>query len=231
MLDLIHGLTSYLKHPYLTRIPEKTDKPFVLLLKLAFICLIAGIGCGMLLGILIGLKLIPEPGPSVLDKNTMAKPVLFMMAVIWAPLSEELLFRAQLRRFTGSILFISFICGAFLSAIIKTNWAFLVSPFIFIVLYLIYRYNLARSVTLKFQFWERIFPWHFHLTAICFALVHLSNFEKGISLLPLGILYTLPQLAVGLVLGYARMNYGLKYSFALHAMYNFFPVLLFIAKF
>ena len=231
MLDLIHGLTSYLKHPYLTRITEKVDKPFVLLLKLAFICLIAGIGCGMLLGILIALKLIPEPGPSVLDKKTMLKPVLFIMAVIWAPLSEELLFRAQLRRFTGSLLFISFICGAFLSAIIETNWAFLVSPFIFIVLYLVYRYNLARSVTLKFQFWERIFPWHFHLTAICFALVHLSNFEKGISLLPLGILYTLPQLVVGLVLGYARMNYGLKYSFALHAMYNFFPVLLFIFKY
>jgi membrane protease YdiL (CAAX protease family) len=230
MLDLVHELTNYLKYPYLARIPEKIDKPFVLLLKLAFICLIAGIGCGMLLGILIGLKLIPGPGPSMLEKKMMAKPLLFIMAVIWAPLSEELLFRAQLRRFTGGILFISFICGAFLSAVIKTNWAFLVSPFIFIVLYLIYRYNLARSVTLKFRFWERIFPWHFHLTAICFALVHLSNFEKGISLLPLGILYTLPQLAVGLVLGYARMNYGLKYSFALHAMYNFFPVLLFIAK-
>ncbi|MGY0039439.1 CPBP family glutamic-type intramembrane protease [Pedobacter sp. NJ-S-72] len=231
MLDLIHDLTSYLKHPYLTRIPKSADRPFVLLLKLAFICLIAGVGCGMLLGVLIGMKLIPEPGPSVMDKKTMVKPVLFIMAVIWAPLSEELLFRAQLRRFTGSLLFISFIVGAFLSAIIETNWAFLVSPFVFMVLYLIYRYNLARSVTLKFQFWELIFPWHFHLTAICFALVHLSNFEKGIGLLPLGILYTLPQLAVGLVLGYARMNYGLKYSFALHAMYNFFPVLLFIAKY
>jgi len=107
MLDLIHGLTSYLKHPYLVRIPEKVDRPFVLLFKLAFICLIAGIGCGMLLGILIGLKLIPEPGPSVLDKKTMVKPVLFIMAVIWAPLSEELLFRAQLRRFTGSLLFMA----------------------------------------------------------------------------------------------------------------------------
>jgi len=230
MLELIHDLTSYLKHPFLVRIPEKVHRPFALLLKLAFICLIAGLSCGMLLGIFIGLKLIPDPGPSVLEKKMMAKPVLFIMAVIWAPLLEELLFRAQLRRFTGSILFIAFILGAFLSAVIKTDWAFLVSPFIFIVLYLIYRYNLARSVTLKFQFWERIFPWHFHLTAACFGLVHLSNFEKGISLLPLGIIYTLPQLAVGLILGYVRMNYGLKYSFALHAMYNFFPVLLFLAK-
>ncbi|MBB5635407.1 membrane protease YdiL (CAAX protease family) [Pedobacter cryoconitis] len=231
MLDLIHDLTSYLKQPYLARIPQKTEKPFILLLKLALICLMAGISGGILLSILIGLKLIPSPGPSLIEKKEMAKPLLFIMAVVWAPLSEELLFRAQLRRFTGSLLFISFICGAFLSAIIKTDWAFLISPLVFIVLYLIYRYNLARSVTLKFEFWERIFPWHFHLTAICFALIHLSNFEKGISLLPLGILYTLPQLAVGLVLGYARMNYGLKYSFALHALYNFFPVLLFIAKY
>lgn len=231
MLELVSDLTNYLKRPYLIRIPAKADKPISLLLKLAFICIVVGIGCGMLMGILIGLKLIPDPGPSVIDHKKMSKIVLFAMAVIWAPLSEELLFRAQLRRFTASIAFIAFICGAFLSVIVHTNWAFLISPFIFIILYLVYRYNLARSITLKFEFWERIFPWHFHLTAICFALVHLSNYEKGISLLPLGILYTLPQLAVALVLGYTRMNYGLKYSIILHAMYNFFPVLLFISKY
>lgn len=231
MLGLVDDLTNYLKRPYLVRIPEKVDKPFNLLLKLAFICIVVGIGCGMFTGMLIGLKLIPDPGPSVMDHKKMSKILLFIMAVVWAPLSEELLFRAQLRRFTASIAFISLSCGAFLSALIQTDWAYLVSPFIFIILYFVYRYNLARSITLKFEFWERIFPWHFHLTAICFSLVHLSNYEKGIGLLPLGILYTLPQLAVGLVLGYARMNYGLKYSFALHAMYNFFPVLLFLSKY
>ncbi|KIO77065.1 hypothetical protein TH53_11405 [Pedobacter lusitanus] len=231
MVDLLDDLINYLKYPYLARIPKKVDRPLILLLKLALICSIAGISCGILMGVLIHLKLIPDPGPTVLDKKTMAKSILFIIAVIWAPLSEELLFRAQLRRFTGSLLFISFIGGVFLSAVIKTDWAFVVSPFIFIILYLIYRYHLARSITLKFEFWERIFPWHFHLTAICFALVHLSNFENGINLLPFGILYTLPQLAVALVLGYARMNYGLKYSFALHAMYNFLPIILFISKF
>lgn len=231
MLELVDDLIAYLKRPYLAFIPEKVNKPFNLLFKLALICIILGIGCGMLTGMLIGLKLIPDPGPSVIDHKKMSKIMLFVMAVVWAPLAEELVFRAQLRRFTGSIAFIAFICGACLSMLFKTDWAFLVSPLIFIILYLIYRYNLARSITLKFEFWERIFPWHFHLTAICFSLMHLSNYEKGISLLPLGILYTLPQLAVGLVLGYTRMNYGLKYSIALHAMYNFFPVLLFISKY
>ncbi|QNK62893.1 CPBP family intramembrane metalloprotease [Pedobacter sp. PAMC26386] len=228
MLDLVNDLTAYLKNPYLTSIPKKVDRPFVLLLKLAFICLVAGIAAGFFLGLLIHLKLIPDPGPSKLDKKTMSGIMLFTMAVIWAPVSEELLFRAQLRRFTGSLLFIAFVSGVLLSVLIKTDWGYLISPFVFIILYLIYRFNLSQSVTLKFLFWERIFPWHFHLTAICFALVHLSNYEKGVSLLPLGLLYTLPQLAVALVLGYTRMNYGLKYSFALHAMYNFFPVLLFL---
>lgn len=231
MLVLIDDLIAYLKRPYLARIPEKVERPFNLVFKLAFICIIAGIGCGMLTGILIGLKIIPDPGPSVMDHKKMSKVLLFVMAVVWAPLTEELLFRAQLRRFTASIAFIALSCGAVLSAIVQTDWAFLVSPFIFIILYLVYRYNLSRSITLKFEFWKRIFPWHFHLTAICFSLVHLSNYEKGIGLLPLGILYTLPQLAVGLVLGYTRMNYGLKYSFVLHAMYNFFPVLLFLSKY
>ncbi|RAJ34379.1 CPBP family glutamic-type intramembrane protease [Pedobacter cryoconitis] len=231
MLELVYDLAEYLKRPRLVSIPEKVDKPFSLLLKLALICIIAGVGCGILLSLLIGLKLIPDPGPSVIDHKKMSKLMLFVMAVIWAPLTEELFFRAQLRRFTGSLAFIALMCGVLLSVIIQTDWAYVVSPFIFIILYVIYRYNLARSLTLKFEFWERILPWHFHLTAICFSLIHLSNYEKGISLLPLGILYTLPQLAVGLVLGYTRMNYGLKYSMAVHAMYNFFPVLLFISKY
>lgn len=200
----------------------------MILLKLAVICIFMGLGAGYFSDLLISFKLIPDPGPNVLDSKTMPYWAFVFAAVLVAPVMEELIFRAQLRRFTGMIFFISFICGTLLTAATHTSWAFLICPFIFAILFIIYRFTLAGSMLRKFRFWERVFPWHFHLTAVCFALVHLSNYERGIALLPLGILYTLPQLAIGLVLGFARMNYGLKYSMALHAMYNLtFAIVLF----
>jgi len=220
MLELIKDITDYLSAPYLARIIKKADHPWLLLTRLAVICLFAGVGGGMLSGMLVQSGLIPGPGPSALDQQKMSQTAFFFGAVIFAPLIEETIFRAQLRRFSASLLFVAFICGMLLAAITQTYWAFLITPFIFTVLFIIYRFTLAGSVTRKYQFWIKIFPWYFHFTTISFALVHLGNFEKGISLLPLGILYTLPQLAIGLVLGYARMNYGLKYSIALHALYN-----------
>jgi len=220
MIELFKDIANYLNSPYLTSIPKRADRPWLLLCRLAVICLFAGVGAGMLSGILVQSGLVPSPGPSVLDKQQISQTAFFFGAVLFAPLIEESVFRAQLRRFSGSLLFIAFIGGLILMAVTQTYWAFLITPFIFIFLFTVYRFTLAGSITRKFRFWTNLFPWYFHFTAICFALVHLGNFEKGISLLPLGILYTLPQLAIGLVLGYARMNYGLKYAIALHALYN-----------
>lgn len=220
MIDQIRALGAYLSSPYLSRIPKKAERPVAVLFNLAAICVFTGIAAGMFSTGLVKAGLIPDPGPNVLDDNKISKAAFYLGAVFFAPLLEESIFRAQLRRFSGSLVFIAFICGAILTAFTDTFWAFLISIPIFIILFVTYRFTLAGSVSRKYQFWERVFPWYFHFTAICFALVHLSNFEKGISLLPFGILYTLPQLAIGLILGYARMNYGLKYSMALHALYN-----------
>lgn len=230
MFNLLRDISGYLNRPYLNNLPQRTEKPFLLLLKLTAICVCAGIAGGTLSGILIHAGWIPDPGPNVLDEDKISRTAFFFAAVLLAPLLEELVFRAQLRRFSGSILFFSFICGALLSSLLKTSWAFLISPFIFFILFMIYRFTLAGSVSRKYQFWADLFPWHFHFTAVCFALVHLSNFEKGISLLPFGLLYTLPQLIIGLVLGYTRMNYGLRYSMALHSLYNLSLTLLMLAQ-
>lgn len=230
MIELINDIKAYLSAPCLVSLPQKVNRPWLLLFRLAVICLGAGIGGGMLSGILVQSGLIPGPGPSVLDPQKMSQTAFFFGAVVFAPVIEESIFRAHLRRFSGGILFVSFVFGIILSGLTKTYWAFLITPFIFTVLFIIYRFTIAGSITRKYRFWTKAFPWYFHFTAICFALVHLGNFEKGISLLPLGILYTLPQLAIGLVLGYARMNYGLKYAIALHALYNLSLTALFLFR-
>lgn len=230
MFELLKDLGAYLRHPHIARIPEKVNEPFKLILRLVLICVIAGFGTGILSSMLVSYHLIPDPGPSVMDERNIPRAVFAIGAVIGAPLMEEFIFRAQLRRITGNLLFLSFAAGILLAALTKTNWAYLISPFIFGLLYLIYRLNFCGSLSTKYNFWVRIFPWHFHFTAICFALVHLSNFEKGVALLPLGLLYTLPQLSIGLVLGYTRMNYGLKYSIIIHSLYNLTFILLLFSK-
>lgn len=231
MLTFLAKCLHYLKDPYLVSIPKKIANPFTVLFMLTAICICAGVLAGVSSDALVSMKLIPGPGPSILDDKEVSPFQFFIGAAFIAPVMEELIFRAQLKRFTGAIFFIAFMCGVLLCAITKTYWAFLVSPIIFILLFIIYRYTIAGSVTRKFKFWARAFPWYFHFTAICFALVHLSNFHRGIALLPLGILYTLPQLAIGLVLGFTRMNYGLKYSIAIHSLYNLSLAILLLSKY
>jgi hypothetical protein len=230
MVALLKDIIAYLNHPRLVSIPEKVEKPGLLLFRLSLICLVTGIVSGVAGSLLTGSGLIPGPGPSVTDRITMPEFMLVLGPLLLAPLAEEMIFRWQLRRISLSILFIAFITGTVVSGLTGTTWGYLISPLAFTVLYLIYRFMVTVSLTRKYRFWRSIFPLHFHLTAVCFALVHLANFEKGVNLLPFGILYTLPQLSTGLVLGYTRMNYGLKYAMAVHALYNLLPALLLISR-
>lgn len=231
MIVLIKEIKAYLNHPQLVPIPKKVAHPVLLLFSLTVISLLAGMTGGIFGGLLVSAGLIPSPGPSVLESKGYPEYMLLLGPIVLGPVTEELVFRAQLRRFTGNILFVSFVAGAVISALAKTYWGFLVSPLIFLMLFICYRLTVPGSIGRKFKFWNRIFPWHFHFTAICFALMHLHNFEKGLALLPLGILYTLPQLGAGLIFGFTRMNYGLKYSMALHALYNVLPALLLFSKY
>lgn len=221
----------YTKRPWINSVPDKSKDPLLTLAKLMIVCLLLCYLTGYFGSMLIHLQLIPDPGPTLLDHNDVSRFQFFMGAVLLAPLFEELIFRAQLIRFSGMLFLVSLIPGILLAAILKTYWAFLVSPLVFGILFMTYRFTVAGSVSRKFKLWKRLFPWHFHLTAVCFALLHLANFEKGIALLPLGLLYTLPQLTIGLILGFTRMIYGLKYSIALHSLYNlFFVTILFIQQ-
>lgn len=227
MDSLFKQVLSYLRSPALLAV-QPNKQPLTLLPGLLLIALLLGVSAGSITGILVKTNLIPSPGPSLLDTKYMSRTAFIFAAVIVAPIMEELIFRWQLKRFTGLIAFVAFMAGLIISALLKTHWGFLFSLPVFIILFLSYRFTLAGSILRKFQCWKTIFPYHFYFTATCFALVHLANFEKGISLLPLGLLYTLPQFLLGLLLGFTRMNYGLKYSIALHSLYNLsFAILLF----
>lgn len=228
LLDIIFG---YIADPTIAKIRKIPFPPFMIIM-LTAICLMLGVAGGFISDILIHFKMIPDPGPSILDDKSVTHFQFFVGSVFMAPVLEELIFRAQLRRISWSIAFVAFICGVLLSAFTGTYWAFLISPVIFAIIFIVYRYTIASDgLNSKFRFWTMVYPWYFHFTAICFALVHLSNFERGIALLPLGILYTLPQFAIGLVLGFTRMNFGLKYSIIVHSLYNLTLTILLLSKY
>ncbi|QYJ07063.1 CPBP family glutamic-type intramembrane protease [Qipengyuania flava] len=65
---------------------------------------------------------------------------------------------------------------------------------------------------------SRAFPVFFWLSTFGFSLIHLFNFEPDemTSALPL----VLPQFITGMLLGYARVHYGLWSSMLLHALHN-----------
>ncbi|HEY1007878.1 MAG TPA: hypothetical protein VGD92_11885, partial [Sphingobacteriaceae bacterium] len=45
-------------------------------------------------------------------------------------------------------------------------------------------------------------------------------FSRAESLIYIGLLYTVPQLILGLILGYVRIRYDLKQAILLHALFN-----------
>jgi hypothetical protein len=67
-------------------------------------------------------------------------------------------------------------------------------------------------------FFARHFAWFYFASSVVFALAHLSNYSQipVLILLPLVV----PQLLVGLVLGYARVTYGLWSDMLLHMIHN-----------
>ncbi|MGZ5816500.1 MAG: CPBP family glutamic-type intramembrane protease [Croceibacterium sp.] len=67
-------------------------------------------------------------------------------------------------------------------------------------------------------FFSRHFAWFYFASSVVFALAHLSNYSQiaALSLLPLVV----PQLLVGLILGYSRVTYGLWSDMLLHMMHN-----------
>lgn len=60
----------------------------------------------------------------------------------------------------------------------------------------------------------------FYIFTIGFALIHITNFELTTSILLLSPILVLPQLFVGIGLGYLRIRFGLQWSILLHCVYN-----------
>jgi membrane protease YdiL (CAAX protease family) len=155
----------------------------------------------------------------VLDSVALT-PALIALMLVGAPLGEEIVFRGWLSGRPGHV-------GAML-VLLATGIAFVLAGLFnptpvnaLIALAGI----IAASVVLwrkrgrpPMAFFERHFRWFYFLSTLAFASVHLANFAEGNALILLPL--TLPQLLLGLILGYVRVQFGLWAGVLLHAAHN-----------
>ena len=123
--------------------------------------------------------------------------ILAVSAIILAPLLEELIFRF----------------------FIRLKYAFFyVYPIILVGRMLkIHHICLYKWMITS---WSTVFPVIFFGSSLLFGFVHIFNFESAEEFLPYFPILTLPQIFLGLIFGYTRIAYGLKYSILFHAIHN-----------
>lgn len=156
------------------------------------------------------------------------KVLLFFMVVVFAPIVEELIFRYQLKNYRLAILlYFLFLAGMLYNLISVFLLLSILIPVL--ILCLFFYFSMNKNSFQRFKIINKVFPYHFYLTAICFGLVHISNYSNPLDYgFPI-VLLVLPQLFIGLILGYVRMRFGLSKSMMMHAAYNLIPALTLLA--
>lgn len=154
---------------------------------------------------------------------------LVLLAAIWAPLVEELLFRLGLRRPRLAMLYVPV-----LAYVLYTKAGIFNIVVVVLLLGLFIVLDLRRLTTVQYALpfkWRRLycrfFPVIFHGSVLAFASMHLMNYEfsggAASLLLPLLIL---PQWLTGMVIAWMRVRDSFACAVVMHALFNGCPVLL-----
>lgn len=153
---------------------------------------------------------------------------MYVAIVLLAPLFEEGIFRATLRFSRSSIaLFvtIALITIGFVADASNLHRGFMILGGL--AVWPMISYALKPFHHQLESFWIKVFPYIFHIIAITFGLIHISNYT-GITNVFLAIPLVFSQLIAGYVFGYVRMKFGLKYSVGMHITWNFIVSLSFL---
>ena len=126
------------------------------------------------------------------------EPVLiFLFAVIVAPLLEEVMFRLILK--------------------FRSNFLILWSIHIGVALHLGQKRSLLKTAR---KVWDKFYGRVFYLMTMAFGLMHIMNFEPSLNIYLLAPILVAPQILIGINLGYLRVRFGLIWSILFHAFYN-----------
>jgi len=138
-------------------------------------------------------------GPNKIEELINQPFLLLLVGVLIAPVFEELIFRFMITfRRAYPYLLIMGLSKFFFSA----------SDF--------------KVLRIFRKFWSYLFPFIFYSSSLLFGWVHSSNYVAGEDVGPLIAIATIPQILLGLLFGFVRIKYGLRYSVLLHGMHNGF---------
>lgn len=224
---LVQEFFHYLKSPRLLKTIRQQSIGDVFQLHI-FICFL--FFANVLIFGIIGLVVDLEGFPSRLDSdNLFSDPLtLTLLAVIAAPVLEELFFRLPLKFSllaiavypVYSLLILFLIVSSMIMGINDIDlWKIGVPlSIVSILLVLILSPRLKRIVSWKYN---RKFSLIFYWQAILFGLIHMFNYELDqIAMLYVLPLLVVPQFFIGLGLGFLRTKYGILMAMYTHAVYN-----------
>ena len=158
-----------------------------------------------------------------------------LVGSVLGPIIEEFLFRYYLNKLFGNLLYIfintTILIYSFTELTTKQFLIYILLAAIMIYLINIFLKKNYASRRMIFQLFKKYFYLLFYLSALTFGLVHVGNYQICHNHSILIIFLVLPQLFAGLILGYARLKYGIFTSIILHSLNNFIAIgLMFLTK-
>ena len=224
---------EYLRNPVSTDSPEIFT--FKIYFKLIGMCYLFLIVSSIFLVFIRSLDLLPKYSIPKIDSLTNSNSItLFLLVVIFGPLMEEILCRLNLKITKLNIaVFLTAVLILIIQVLFSRRFLFFIYlstlPIFALIYYIINHLHFPIEGIGKFV--KSKFRYVFHLSAIIFGMLHLSNYETiywwMIAMIPL---LTAPYIAMGYVFGYARMKYGFVNGLLMHSTVNFISVFLAMPK-
>ncbi|TVZ51844.1 CPBP family intramembrane glutamic endopeptidase [Dokdonia sp. Hel_I_53] len=169
---------------------------------------------------------------AMLTKNPLR---LFILAVIFAPIIEEMMFRTLIKPSHDNLILL--ICSwpvFFLNKMIPSdvNWIVqlvFIAVLIFVSFYVL-RQLIPQSRTLRIRrYLDKYVIVVLLISSLIFGIVHINNYVKDFTLNIALITLIFPRIMAGIMMGYVKIkNDHIGWSMALHSINNGFVILILI---
>ena len=234
--DAIRDFLSFLRRPRFNH-QWKEELDWITITKLFLLVFVVEMLALSAMSALIGLDEIPHAMESLMKDQSII--TIASLAIIVAPVLEELIFRLHLKYKWLLILFLIIlfvVCIGFAIWLvipeffskISQNFSILIhNPFLTAISLV----AVLVTVAIVFMISEAVpiagitamYPFIFYLTALVFALVHIGNFDISNVRWYMTPFLVLPQFILALYLGYVRMRKHIGGSIYIHALNNSIP--------
>ena len=163
---------------------------------------------------------------------------LVILAVIFAPIIEEGMFRTLLKPTPNELIFFLCIWIFVLALVLVPDDTYWVIKYSFLLLLMLVVFIFLRElIPLKWQwracyFLERYYIIVWGLSSVIFGLVHILNYVEGFELNFVLFLLIFPRIIAGYFFGKIKIeNNGLAWPMLMHAMNNSVVFLILIPRF